>query len=175
MLGFTQQINAESTPFHELASALSEAKKNVPRNVDGNPVVPACIDPYRACVVAPDHHFFGLSQNVIEAAISCCSVQERKAAESYMLTALRGYGLPGQNNLFGDSTPLLLSTNISQVSSVLLVAPAAFRSVKAMSGRKESTRANRAAERGNRSKHPRNSNSSGLILHLLQSFQILVS
>jgi hypothetical protein len=56
-LGFTQQIIAESTPFHELASALSEAKKDVPKNVEGNPVVTACLDPYRACVVAPDHFF----------------------------------------------------------------------------------------------------------------------
>jgi hypothetical protein len=174
-LGFTRHISAESTPFHELARALSEAKKNVPKNVDGNPVVPACLDPYRACIVAPDHLFFGLSQNVIEAAISCCSVPERKAAESYMLIALRGYGLPVQNKLFGESAPFLLSMSISQVSSVLLVAPAAFRTVKAMRGRKDSTKANGLVEGSILSKNPRHSTSSGVVLHLLQSFQSLVS
>jgi hypothetical protein len=79
-LGFTLQISAESTPFHELANALSEAKKSGPSNVDGDPVGPFCLDPYRACVVAPDLLFFDLSQNVIEAVISCCSVPERKVA-----------------------------------------------------------------------------------------------
>jgi hypothetical protein len=174
-LGFTRQISAESNPFYELARALSEAKKSVPKNVDENPVVPACLDPYRACVVAPDHFFFGLSQNVIEAATSCCSVPEKKAAESYMLIALRGYGLPVQNKRFGESASFLLSMSISQVSSVLLVAPAPFRTVKAMRGRKDSTKANGLVEGSILSKNPRNSNSSGVVLDLLQSFQSLVS
>jgi hypothetical protein len=63
----------------------------------------------------------------------------------------------------------------SQVTSVLLVVPADFRTVKAMRGRKDSTKANGLVEGSILSKNPRNSNSSGVVLHLLQSFQSLVS
>jgi hypothetical protein len=84
-------------PLHELANALSESRKRVPLNTEGNPVVPAGLDPFRACVVAPDHLFFGLSQNVLTAALSCCSVKERNYAEAYMFIALRKYKLSIQN------------------------------------------------------------------------------
>jgi hypothetical protein len=129
-LGFQYRLPEKIGPLHELANALSECRTRVPVNTEGNPVVPACFDPFRACVVAPDHLFFGLSQNVITAVLSCCSVKERNYAEACILIALRNYDLPVQNKLFGESGAALLPMSISQVRSLLLVSPAVFRSVR---------------------------------------------
>lgn len=173
-LGFLHEVPADSTPLHELASALLNAKKNVPTNAEGKPVVPACLDPYRACVVAPDHLFFGLSQNIVTAMLSCCNVQERKHAEACMLIAIHDYGLPVQNKLFGDSGAVLLPMSISQVRSVLLVAPAVFRSVRAMHGCREMTPQN-AKSVADRSSLSVNHAHYERVLGLLDSFLVLVA
>lgn len=173
-LGFTHKVPAESTPLHELASALLEVKKSVPLNAEGRPVVSACLDPYRACVVAPDHLFFGLSQNVIAAVLYCCSVEERKSAEACMLISLREHQLSVQNKLFADSGACLLPMSISQVRSVVLVAPAVFRSVKAM----HSCPGSNAYSRVSASGRPYTSSNHAhysRVLFLLEMFQILVA
>jgi hypothetical protein len=60
-LGFLYPLPKKIGPLYELANALSESRQRVPLNSEGNLVVPACLDPFRACVVAPDHLFFSLS------------------------------------------------------------------------------------------------------------------
>jgi hypothetical protein len=101
-LGFLYPLPEKIGPLHELENARSEFRKRVPLNTEGNPVVPACLNPFRAFVVAPEHLFFRLSQNVLTAALSCCSVKERNYEEAYVLIAFRKYELPVQNKLFGD-------------------------------------------------------------------------
>jgi hypothetical protein len=56
-LGFQYRLPEKIGPLHELANALSESRTRVPVNTEGNPVVPACFDPFRACVVALTIYF----------------------------------------------------------------------------------------------------------------------
>jgi hypothetical protein len=125
-------------------------------------------------VIAPDLLFFGLSQNVITATLSCCTVQERKFTEACILVALREYGLPVQSKLFADSGAVLLPMSISQVRSLLLVTPAVFRSVKAMQGIREQTAPSRTSVM-DRSSLSSNHSHHERVLRLLESFQNIVA
>jgi hypothetical protein len=44
-------------------------------------VVPALFDPYRFSLVAPDHLFFGLAQDVLRGTIAICSPQALNIAD----------------------------------------------------------------------------------------------
>lgn len=53
------------TALRTLGSRLEDERDNIPLTECGIPVVPARFDMYRPSVVAPDHLFLGLSQNVL--------------------------------------------------------------------------------------------------------------
>jgi len=128
-------------PLHALGTRLEEVRAIVPRNESGTPVVPAIFDPYLSCVIAPDHLFLGLGQNVLDAVISAIPMKVREGVEDRMKTSLRDHGLNTQNHIIDMSKKKVYSMSISDMYAVLLVAPQCFRSEwdlhKQLRGRKQ--------------------------------------
>jgi hypothetical protein len=98
----------------------------VPLTHCGVPVVPSVFDPYRSCMVAPDHLLFGLAQDFISATIAICSPRVHVAAEGLMRDALCLQNLGRQNLLFSRTSLSLHLMNMSEVLALLLVAASSF-------------------------------------------------
>jgi hypothetical protein len=71
-LGLKSPVDESHCPLHALSDALSKVRIQGPLTDCGVPVVPSVFDPYRSCMVTPDHLLFGLSQVVINATIALC-------------------------------------------------------------------------------------------------------
>jgi hypothetical protein len=125
-LGLKSSVDESHCPLHTLSDALSKVRSQVPLTDCGVPVVPAVFDPYRSCMVAPDHLFFGLAQDVINATIALCNPRVRVIAEGLMLDALCMQNLGRQKQLFSRTSQSLHSMNMSDLFAVLLVAPSSF-------------------------------------------------
>ena len=120
----------EDLPFHVLSTSLEAVQEEVPKTENGVSVVPAIFDPYRSAVIAPDHLLSGLAQDVLNACISAASPRIREVAELQILGALKKFRMGRQNRLFGTNN--LLSMNMSDIFSVLLIAPMAFENAARM-------------------------------------------
>jgi hypothetical protein len=125
-LGLRHPVDESQCPLHVLCGALSKVRSQVPRTDCGVPVVPSVFDPYRSCMVAPDHLLFGLAQDVINATITLCSPRVRATAEGLMRDALCLQNLGRQKQLFRKTSLSLHSMTMSDVFAVLLVAPSSF-------------------------------------------------
>jgi hypothetical protein len=98
----------------------------MPRTNCGVPVVPSVFDPYRSCMVATDHLLFGLAQDVINATITLRSPRVRATAEGLMRDALCLQNLGRQKQLFSKTSLSLHSMTMSDVFTILLVAPSSY-------------------------------------------------
>jgi hypothetical protein len=106
--------------------------------------------------------------------LSCCSVKERSYAEACILIELRKYELPVRNKLFRDSGATLLPMSISQVRSLLLVAPAVFRSVKFLC-ECQNTSAQKHHSVPVKAPSSRKISAFDRVINLIERFQILVA
>jgi hypothetical protein len=86
--GWKSPVDESHGPLHTLSDALLKARSQVPLTDCGVPIVPSVFDPYRSCMIAPDHLLFGLAQDVINATIALCKYRVRDTAEGLMLDAL---------------------------------------------------------------------------------------
>ena len=114
-------------PLHALSVALSGARARVPRTSDGVPVVPAMFDPYRSCIVAPDHLFLGMSQDAINCVLRHLPPRARRIAHHLTKKALVENDLLQQNEIFDVAAMEVHSMSISAMYSVLLVTPTCFK------------------------------------------------
>ena len=112
--------------FFRLARELDDARESVPVTSNGRRVVPCIFDPYRSCIVAPDHVFFGLTSNVIEGALKVSTRNQRQLAEVFIVDTLKRYRLSNQRRVFNIGNATMLSMSMSASNCVLLVAPWAF-------------------------------------------------
>ena len=93
---YGSKVNA----LHELSIHLSRVRSKIPRNEYDLPVVPGVFEPYRSCVIAPDHLFLGLSHDVINCFLKHVSVAVRKRTHMIAKRLLRENQLFFQNELF---------------------------------------------------------------------------
>jgi hypothetical protein len=122
-LGLKSPVDESHCPLHALSDSFSNVRSQVPLTDCGVPVVPSVFDPYRSCMVAPDHLLFGLAQDFINATIALCSPRVRVTAEGLMRDSLCLQNLGRQKQLFSRTSLSLHSMNISDLFAVLLVAP----------------------------------------------------
>jgi hypothetical protein len=87
-LGLKSPVDESHCPLHTLSDALLKARSQVPLTDCGVPIVPSVFDPYRSCMIAPDHLLFGLAQNGINATIALCKYRVRVTAEGLMVDTL---------------------------------------------------------------------------------------
>ena len=123
-----------SQPLHALSAALRRARAFVPLNSHGIRVVPCVFDPYRSCVVAPDHLFLGISQNVINCMLRLVPVEVRKVAHVLTEEALQRNHLVYQKEVFSVTKMEVHSMSASAMYSLLLVAPSSFKNAISING-----------------------------------------
>jgi hypothetical protein len=120
-------------PLHSLSKALEEVRHRVPLTELGLPVVPAALDPYQSCFVAPDHLLSGLAIDVINTVLATATTEVRSIAEALIRDSVgHSCSMKRQNRFFASSPPSLLSMTLSGVFAVLVVAPQAFRNAYAI-------------------------------------------
>ena len=153
---------ASILPLHNLCERLEAVRDSIPITRKGARVVPGIFDPYRSCVIAPDHLFLGMAQNVLSCVIKLMPRGIRKIAHAQCLRMLRENFLFYQKELFDTKKKEVHSMSISAMYSFLLVAPYAFRSAW--------NRSDDATKGSGRTRQNRSD-----ALELLESFQKLVS
>ena len=114
-------------PLHHLSPDLRNARERVPLTENGERVVPAIFDPCRSAVLAPDHLLAGLSQDVLNAALSVFQKMQRLTAEICIQEAFRTHGLETQSHIFNADAIKIHSMSLSSMFNVILVAPFAFK------------------------------------------------
>jgi hypothetical protein len=114
-------------PLHEFSDALEDARSAVPLTDQGHPVVPAFFDPYQSCVVAPDHFFAGVAADLIGSPLAVSNARQRRHAEVSILEVLQPSRLTSQMPLFDCIRGTLLNMTFSELFSLLLIAPNAFK------------------------------------------------
>ena len=129
-----ERIMTRSQPLHALSAALRRARAFVPLTSHGIRVVPCVFDPYRSCVVAPDHLFLGISQNVINCMLRLVPVEVRKVAHVLTEEALQRNHLVYQKEVFSVTKMEVHSMSVSAMYSLLLVAPSSFKNAISING-----------------------------------------
>jgi hypothetical protein len=115
-LGFQSDFDASKYPFRALSESLTEARQDVPLTDRNEPVVPAYFNPYRSCLIAPDHLLFGLAQDVLRAAISLFSPSARRVADALMRTSLLNSNLGNQKQIINPTSASVNSIGTSVTS-----------------------------------------------------------
>ena len=161
-LGLQQEesLANRSQPLHDLSVALSRARPSVPLTAGGVRVVPSVLEPYRSCVIAPDHLFLGISQDIINCLLKLIPVEVRRAAHVLAREALLHNHLVYQKELFNVAKMEVHSMSVSAMYSLLLIAPSSFRNALIVSQCRSSGREKEDIDLG---------------LDILESFQALVT
>ena len=114
-------------PLHNLSNALEKVSARVPRLPNGEPVVPCSFDPYLNCIVAPDHLFLGVGQDITEAMLSLLSRRERRQVDMLATNALASAGFGEESSLLNSATDHIQQMTFSSFFQYLLVLPWAVR------------------------------------------------
>lgn len=125
-LGMKDAIETDQSPLHLLSRRLEEVRPNVPKTIDGRKVVPSIFEPYKSCIIAPDHLFLGLAHNAISCFLKHVPLQVRRNAQILAIDALQHNGLFYQKELISLEKMEAFSMSISGMYAFLLVAPSAF-------------------------------------------------
>ena len=118
---YTSKVNA----LHGLSTDLSSIRMKIPRTEHDIPVVPGVFEPYRSCIIAPDHLFLGLSHDVINCFLKHASVRVRKRTHEIAKRLLRENQLFFQNELFNSEKMEVNSMSITGMYALLFVMPTA--------------------------------------------------
>jgi hypothetical protein len=88
--------------------------------------VPALFDPYRSSLVAPDHHLFGLAQDVLRATSALCSPRARYIAKVLMRRTPSCYFLGKQKQIISPASASINAMGMSDLFAVLPIATNCF-------------------------------------------------
>ena len=112
-----------------LSERLEMERHKIPFTSDGNRVVPGIFDMYRCSIVAPDHLFFGIGSTLMGACLRVLPKPLRKQADALAVRILEEEYLESQKSVFDAERMLVYAMKMSQLYSLLLVAPYAFKAV----------------------------------------------
>lgn len=129
LLGVTHSPSPTHLVLHRLAQCLSGSTLPSPKDSFGNTILCSVIDPFRSCVVAPDHALFNHVKDILELSFRFLpDKHSRKCAESFVLQNLHDANLKGQNRVWSFDNSKLFKMTMSQVFALIQVAPYALRS-----------------------------------------------
>jgi len=120
--------DTKKSPLFSLHSALNEAFRTTPRPFfsDGSILPYPHFDPYRSCLVAPDHLLSGIAKNVLNMAFVLLPREYQVLADIHICNALRTNGLVAQHRIFSPAACSMYSMSISGLFSTLSIAPEVF-------------------------------------------------
>ncbi len=139
LMGLKFQPDNSATVLHDVRSKVMSAKECIPKTAGGFSVVPCAMDPYKACVVAPDHLLTGHARDCINLGLHFLpSRSARELCEKHMLAILESCNLPKQNRLVNHERKKLFAMSMTDLYAVSLVAYHAFSKVKDSNSWRES-------------------------------------
>ena len=116
-------------PLHLLSDKLDMAQERILRTRDNVPVTNTSFDSYQSCAIAPSHILYGVTKNIINANIRCCTPAQRKEVDRLLFKVLSSCDTIKEQVIIDVANMKLHSMSISNTFSVLLIAPWAFRVV----------------------------------------------
>ncbi len=127
ILGMKAQVPSTTKVIYSLRERMFRARTAVPKTSTGQPVVPHYIDPYRACLIAPDHLLTGHLRDCISLALRLLPSQfYRQSCERFMTGFLADASLPIQNQLVDHSKKSLFGMSMSELYALSVIADEAF-------------------------------------------------
>lgn len=127
LLGMTPTRPNDKLQLHTLRSAVLASRGSIPATRGGVPILYGDLDPYRACLIAPDHLLTGHFRDCVNTAFRLLpSKQHRVVTEQYMIGLLCECDLPIQNRLFDFEKKALFSMSMSELYSLSMIAHTGF-------------------------------------------------
>lgn len=124
-LGMKQEI---FLPFLKYVKSFKDISNRIPLTSNALQVVPSCFDSYRSLLIGPDHLFFGLAKDCINAVISILPENSYIAAyERVALAFLSDARSRTQKAIVNMNTKSLFSMSISEIFALLIISEEAFR------------------------------------------------
>ncbi len=127
LLGMKPHLSSTAQVIHSLCGRMFNARNAIPKSSTGHPVVPHYIDPYRACLVAPDHLLTGHLRDCISLALRLLpSDFYRQSCEKFMMGFLEDAALPVQNRLVDHLKQCLYGMSMTELYALSSVADSAL-------------------------------------------------
>ena len=114
-------------PLHYLSDCLEAVRHGVPKDINGNPVVPCNFDPYLSCVVAPDHLLAGLGQDILQAVLSLLRPEQRIRVSLLSTHTLAAAGYNAESALLAAGSHKVHQMSFSSLANYFIVVPWAVR------------------------------------------------
>ncbi len=123
MLGIRPASHSSKLPLHAIRLAMEQCRSMTPCLADGTPLLPCILDPYRACLVAPDHLLTGHAKDCINLAYKLIPTRaHREACERSLKRIMHDAGLPVQNQYYDPTKKSLYSLSMTDIYAIVLVA-----------------------------------------------------
>ncbi len=101
-LGMKSTVSSNAQVFLEFCSTLFKDREIIPKTAEGTPVVSHVFDPYRACLIAPDHLLTSHFRDCVTLVLKPLpSKAYTSTCEIFTLEYLHEAMLPTQNRLIG--------------------------------------------------------------------------
>ena len=120
--------NMNST-LNKLRKIICSCCKDIPLNDEGKPVIDAIFDEYRSTLVSPDHVFFGIGKNILEAILKMLRKNEVDLFEALLKDYLNAGKLDCCKSILNSDRNACGKLNMSEVYNILLVSPLAIRAI----------------------------------------------
>ncbi len=127
LLGMSSSDPLKPLPLHDLRLAMISCQPHIPKTEAGAPLLSGHLDPYRSCLIGPDHLLTGHFRDCVNAAFRLLPTNEhRKSVEMYMIGFLADCKLPTQNRLFDMKKKSLFAMSMTDLYALSVVAHHGF-------------------------------------------------
>ncbi len=101
LLGISAKVRQNHLPIHDLQVRMMQIRNQIPTTKGGTPIISGFLDPYRACLIAPDHLLTGHFRDCVNVAFRLLpTAKHRQSCEQFMVGLLKGCNLSTQNRLY---------------------------------------------------------------------------
>ncbi len=92
------------------------AKSLIPKTIDGHPVVPSALDPYKACFIASDHLLTGHARDCVNFALTVLPTRKaRQVFEEILIELMSMCPLPAQTRLVNQEKKKLFGMSMTEM------------------------------------------------------------
>lgn len=113
----------KSRIFDAIAEMYERIRPNVPREVGGERVVPAVLDPYCSNFAGPDHVWQIHLHQILTALYKVMPSEKRDSFEAFLLAIAAEYSITTQAKLFQKKSGTLHEMKFSDLFALCTIAP----------------------------------------------------
>ncbi len=127
LLGMKPASGILALPIHDLLAIILDSRRKIPTTNNGVPILSGDLDPYKFCIIAPDHVLSGHAQDCIHLAFKLLPSKEyRGVCGSVIIGLLQDCELPAQNRIFNHEKKVVFSMSMSDTYALVLIAELGF-------------------------------------------------